>query len=67
MLGEFSETEIFGSRNTQSPTKAAGIHSEHYGVPQRQSRSRDTVFRGSLRGAGLAQAMGSADRVTQHY
>jgi hypothetical protein len=35
-------------------------------VPQRQGRPRNTVFRGSLRGAGLAEAMGSADRVTPH-
>ncbi len=27
---------------------------------------RDTVFRGSLRGANLAEPMGSADRVTPH-
>ena len=39
----------------------AGIHGEHHGVPQRQGRARDTVFRGSLRGAGLAEPMGSAD------
>jgi hypothetical protein len=43
-----------------------GIHGEYYGVPQRQGRPRNTVFRGSLRGAGLAEAMGSADRVTPH-
>jgi hypothetical protein len=36
----------------------------YYGVPQRQGRPRNIVFRGSLRGAGLAEAMGSADRVT---
>jgi len=41
-----------------------GIHGEYYGVPQRQGRPRNTVFRGSLCGAGLAEAMGSADRVT---
>ncbi|SRR6266852_4902137 len=29
-----------------------------HGVPQRQGRPRNTVFRGSLRGAGLAEAMG---------
>src|SRR5262249_42194028 len=34
--------------------------------PQWQGRARDTVFRGSLRGAGLAEAMGPADRVTPH-
>jgi hypothetical protein len=39
---------------------------EFYGVPQRKGRARDTVFRGSLRGAGLAEPMGSADRVTPH-
>ena len=27
-------------------SRAAGIHSEHYGVPQRQGRPRNTVFRG---------------------
>jgi hypothetical protein len=43
---------------------ARSIHGEYYGVPQRQGGPRNTVFRGSLRGAGLAQAMGSADRVT---
>ena len=43
-----------------------GIHGEYYGVPQRQGRPRNTVLRGSLRGAGLAEAMGSADRVTAH-
>src|SRR5215467_14132616 len=62
----FSETGISGSRNTQSRTRDAGIHGEYYGVPQRQGRPRNTVFRGSLRGAGLAEAMGSADRVTPH-
>ena len=38
----------------------AGIHGEHYGVPQRQGRARDTVFRRPLRGSGLAKPMGSA-------
>ena len=32
----------------------------------RKGRARDTVFRGSLRGARLAEPMGSADRVTPH-
>jgi hypothetical protein len=45
---------------------ATGIHGEHHGIPQRQGRPRNTVFRGPLRGAGLAEAMGSADRVTRH-
>ena len=35
-----------------------------YGVPQRQGRAREAVFRGSLRGAGLAEPMGSTDWVT---
>ncbi len=43
---------------------ASGIHGEHYGVPQRQGRPRNTVFRGPLRGAGLAEAMGSGECVT---
>jgi hypothetical protein len=34
-------------------------------VSQRQGRPRNTVFRGSLRGAGLAETMGSAARVRQ--
>ena len=38
---------------------ATSIHSEHYGVPQRQGRARDTVFRRPLRGAVLAEPMGS--------
>jgi hypothetical protein len=33
--GAFSETAISGSRNTPSPTKAASLHRQHYGVPQR--------------------------------
>ena len=37
------------------------LHSEHYGVPQRQGRARDPIFRRPLRRAGLAQPMGSAD------
>ena len=41
-------------------------YGEYYGVPQRQDRPRNAVFRGSLRGASLAEAMGSADRVTPH-
>jgi hypothetical protein len=45
---------------------ATSIHSEYYGVPERQGRPRSTVFRGSLRGAGWAKAMGSADHVTRH-
>ena len=44
--------------------RTASIHSEHYGVPQRQGRARDTVFRRSLRGALLAKPMGPADGVT---
>jgi hypothetical protein len=44
---------------------ATGIHGEYYGVPQRQGRARNTVFRGSLRGTGLAEAVGSADRARQ--
>src|SRR5208282_3329895 len=64
--GEFSERVISGSRNTQSHTRGASIHSEYYGVPQRKGRARDTVFRGSLRGARLEEPMGSADRVTPH-
>jgi len=31
------------------------IHSEHYGVPQRQGRSRDTILRGFIRGAGMGR------------
>src|SRR5215813_14214773 len=65
-LGEFSGTGISGSRNSNHVPGTTSIHSEHYGIPQRQGRARDTVFRGSLRGAGLAEAMGPADRVTPH-
>ena len=43
---------------------ATGIHGEYYGVPERQGRPRNTVFRGSLRGAGMAEAMGSAGRAS---
>ena len=46
--------------------QGTGIHAEYYGVPQWQGRPRNTVFRGSLRGVGLEEAMGSADRVTPH-
>ena len=42
------------------------IHCEYLGVPQRQGCLRNTVFRGSLRGAGLAEAMGSAEHVMRH-
>ena len=45
---------------------APSIHSEHYGVPQRQGRARDTVFRRTFRSAGLAEPVGSADRVTPY-
>src|SRR6266403_535131 len=45
---------------------ATGLHGEYYGVPRRQGRPRNTVLRGSLRGAGLAEGVGSADRVTPH-
>ena len=41
---------------------ATGIYGEYHGVPQREGHPRNTVFRGSLRGASLAEAMGSADR-----
>ena len=58
-----SETGIPGSRDTPSPTRPTAIHGEYYGVPQRQGHQRNTVFRGSLRGARAAEAMGSTDGV----
>jgi hypothetical protein len=55
-----------GSRNTQSPTKG-GRHT----VSIMEFRNGKVVhekqyFADPLRGAGMAEAMGSADRVTQH-
>src|SRR5277367_5381266 len=41
------------------------LHGEHYGVPRRQGRARNTIFRGPLRGTGLAEAVGSTDRARQ--
>jgi hypothetical protein len=39
----FSEEGISGSRNTQSRTRATGIHGEYHGVPQPQGRPRSTT------------------------
>ena len=58
------EEQIREALNAHWHASAAGDanaeHSEYYGVPQRKGRARDPVFRGSLRGAGLAEPVGSA-------
>src|SRR5882724_5304 len=61
--GGFSDMEISGSRNTHHLPGTTRIHGEYYGVSKRQGRPRNPVFCGSLRDAGLADAMGSAHRV----
>jgi hypothetical protein len=64
-----SGERILGRSNLQAlrshhPGKPSGFNVKR--IPQRKGRARDTVFRGSLRGARLAEPMGSADRVTPH-
>jgi ketosteroid isomerase-like protein len=54
-----SGERILGRSNLHNHVPGAtSIHSEYYGVPQRKGRARDTVFRGSLRSARLAEPMG---------
>jgi hypothetical protein len=63
----FSETGISGSRNTQSRTMG-DWHTASIIMEFRNGKVvHETQYIGeSLRGAGLAEAMGSADRVTAH-
>src|SRR5262249_30267687 len=65
-LGEFSGTGISGSRNSNHVPGTTSIHSEHYRIPQRQVRARDTAVRGCPRGGGVAAGRGPADRLTAH-
>ena len=54
------------SRRLELENRPSIPYSEHYQVPQWQSRPRDTVFRGPVRGSGLAKQMDSGNRLTPH-